>query len=338
MKRFKNYILIALAPVVTAIVTAIAYCDDSIPVKSIGTAVPKSAWQQPNGEKADCQPENFDPGIAKFHKEVKMNMAPTTYYEIDAGGEDSMFNINGWLHEGESKVLLPKPYELIIYTFGCLSTESHVLEIKKNGRRFALYQHVKSFSASPKTLTLFLENSRRLPNGHYEGFRGLIDIPSKRKTALPKLPCIEKGAQFDGHWLISRNPLKDGNGPDVDTDICVWNTSGRLQARLQTKMCWGDCGANNCSLLDCIRMLPNDPGILSINSAFGSAAHKDCRMALINLTKPLKMKLVGFTEVEKKTASGPESGADYVYPRCCESPGPDLTKIRWNNTENVPLK
>ena len=66
---------------------------------------------------------------------------PSESYEIE-GFEGGHMMINGWYEEGESEVVLPPPFEVTVYKFGCASSLSYVLDLSKNGSRQALYAHV----------------------------------------------------------------------------------------------------------------------------------------------------------------------------------------------------
>jgi len=316
-----KHLFLTSALSLATLLPAVPAFAEQMPVTWLGTEISSAARLQPAGGKAECQPENFDPAVAGFHKDTLPDGEPSSSYLVDNDPDYSRFMIDGWNKEGDHKIVLPEPYELKDYEFGCLSESSHVLEIKKDGKRQALYQHVDAFFVDTGTLTMFMLNSRRLPDGKYAGFRGFVDIPSGRTTPIPRLACLRGESRFDGGKFISYGAATDIRGAKGPTEICVWDRLGNLQARLSARLFWHGCAnsGGDCSLYDAVRMLPGDPGVLAIYSAFGK---KDCRLVLVNLAEALTR----FAE--------PGQAAGAAGPAGCAGKLPaGIGKIRWDGAK-----
>lgn len=312
---------IGLVSVIWAIISPLA--NGQMPVQTLDTS-PRAEhdWL---GETSECQPKNFIPGTTRYRKHNNKRWPKGYVYEL----EDNDGNAISGVAFKKYKVPLPAPYTLTVYKFGCMSQDDNVLEVKKGGRPFALYQHVDDFVVKESSsATIFLSNSRRLPDGRYEGFCGLVDVPSKRETPFPRLPCLDGqnrvrtslGRDFVAYASTSSNVSA--------TEICVWDWSGRLQVRLQAPLLWGDCGANSCSLLDKIGILPKEPGTLFIHSAFGATSRQQCQIALINLATS-EMKLLGPLVVSRGTSPAYLEGG-HGYTNRCGPPAIHIEGLTWD--------
>jgi hypothetical protein len=187
-------------------------------------------------EPAPCQPANFIPG-------------ETSTKRLPGGAQMSVQPVKK----------LSGGYELTRYEFSCenenLST--HVLDVSRNGKRHALYQHVLGFSAHPTKPLLYLFQSELKGKRHQE-FTGLVNLDGKKKVALPPLPCV-----FGSHATFSGDRLITYSEPQAQspyrTDVCVWSLDGKLKARLSAELDWH--GADRYVLLDAVGLLPRQPGV-----------------------------------------------------------------------------
>lgn len=248
-------------------------------LRLLGSRVPPEelrTWKPASGRYN--QPHDFIPGETKFE------------------GDDCLFmSEDSWSATGDAVVRLPAPYELRSFMFKCNDTDA-VVEIRKAGRRHALYQYVEGFSAAPDGRTLFLSNQRALDGGRFETFVGLVDIPTKKKTPLPRLACLPRfetsaldKARFEGGRLLTIEDKNEQDGrPSERTELCVWAADGRLLARLEGLLRWRALAAM--VLDDRVGLLPSAPDVLYAYSSLGG---KECRLWLQHLQEPSRRRVVG---------------------------------------------
>ncbi len=259
----------------------------AFPVERLDVKVSTASPVRP-GAKGECQPEDFIPGKTKY-KKVRINGWPPELYKVDGSGESENMNIDGWGKEGEAKVRLPEAFDLTVYQFGCASSTSYVLDLKKAGRRHALYQHVVDYRVDPKRLTLYLNNSRRMPDGRYEGFLGLVDIPTKKKTRFAHVPCLA-GGSFAGPWYVSNSgqPAELPADRRAPTTVCAWGLDGGFQGAFRAPLSWSLCGNAYC-LNDAVGPLPKEPDTFYFYSA-AAAGDRECRLYLRSLKDAGRMR------------------------------------------------
>lgn len=227
---------------------------------------------------APCQPEFFDPKIDKFYK-VKQSGSPSELYEVQ--GSDGVYKmmINGWDKEGENKIILPSPFNVTIYKFGCASSFSYVIDLTKNGNRQDLYTHVFHFSFSEDGKKLFLVNSVN-DQGTWTLHKRIINIETKEINEIPNLRCV---SEFDGFWqgdrLLTYNLYNlDSSKSDYHTDICIWNESAKLISRVDAALAWGAASRN--FLAEKIGLLPTMPDIFY---AYTSKDENTCSLFLADI-------------------------------------------------------
>lgn len=225
---------------------------------------------------SDCQPELFDPAASKYTK-IKQNGAPSEMYEVE--GTKEHFMIDGWYKEGEDKIILPDPYSLTQYGFGCASTFSSVLELKNNNVRQALYTHVPDFkfSFSEDKKFLYMINEVKNSMGTWDTKIRIIDIVNDKAVDLPSMECIgkdewagEKLITFSDldyiHWKIEEKMPNAGFDEhmkfeeEYKTKFCIWDKKGQLEKQLEGDFSWMAPG--NSSELDAqVGLLPSDQNI-----------------------------------------------------------------------------
>jgi hypothetical protein len=199
-------------------------------------------------ERAPCQPENFIPGETGYKKDAKGKGS----YKVEEGVELAI--------HGPTK--LPGGYELTQYEFSCASASSSVLDITKNGKRHALYQHVYAHDAHPAKPILYFAQAER-KQGRYQNFTGLVYLEGKRKIALPAIGCTHGDhASLKGDRLLTYGAAYGAK--NNRTDVCVWSLDGKLQSRLHADISW--MAAADYALTGSLGLLPNQPEVFySIN-------------------------------------------------------------------------
>lgn len=180
----------------------------------------------------DCQPEFFDPKTAKYHKE-KNEGFHSGYYVLDNQVGSEVFMIDGREKEGEAKVILPPPYEVITYRFSCASTSSFVLDISKENKRLFLFTHVSDFKFSPTEKLLFINDMTKDTSGGWEKRSRIIDLETNGKIELPNVDCTSESGFWDKENLITYGGAEDC--PEV-SKICLWGKDGRLLKRLKARL------------------------------------------------------------------------------------------------------
>lgn len=117
--------------------TTIAYGDEW-PIVFADVSVPPSAYNGANREAPtfDCQPEFFDP-LKNWYRKVEIsglvnrNSFSPDVYEVQGEGEATTMEVDSWGKQGDAKTMLPEPYSLTKYMFGCASESSSVLSSRK---------------------------------------------------------------------------------------------------------------------------------------------------------------------------------------------------------------
>ncbi len=262
------------APVIPSSSATPAISSPISPIKVYGSLIDNNIRDTQSGP-APCQPEFFDPKINKFYK-VKQDGSPSELYEVQ--GSDGVYKmmINGWNKEGENKIILPSPFDVTIYNFGCASSFSYVIDLTKNGNRQALYTHVLHYSFSEDGKKLFLVNSIN-NQGTWTLHKRIINIETKEINEIPNIGCV---SEFDGFWqgdrLLTYNI--DTSKSDYQTDICIWNESAKLISRIGATTAWG--AANRNFLAEKIGLLPTEPDIFY---AYTSKDENTCSLFLADI-------------------------------------------------------
>jgi hypothetical protein len=238
-----------------------------IPLKIFTTDIRPDKIVLTSGNPAPCQPEFFDPKTSKFTK-IKIKGTPTEAYQIPGQAEGETMMINGWNYEGENIIQLPAPYKVTVYSFGCASEFSYLLDLSKNEARQALYTHITKYSFSEDGKYLYLVNNVN-NQGKWTLHRRIINLETKAISEIPGIECVSK---LDGFWqndrLLTYSQRSDRT--DYPTDICVWDTSGKLLSRIGTASVWG--AANRDYLAEKIGLLPDDANIFYAYTAKDASA------------------------------------------------------------------
>jgi hypothetical protein len=247
------------------------------PVVVYGPILETESSTVPGGP-AECQPEFFDPKISKFYK-VKQTGVPSELYKVDGfmdNQADGVMMINGWYKEGEDKINLPAPFSATIYKFGCASSFSSVIDLKRNGVRQGLYTHVLSFAFSDDGKRLFLVNNTK-DQGNWTLHKRIIDLQSKQIKELPNARCL---AGMDGMWQGDRLITYSQNlaEENYQTDVCVWDETAKLISRIGTTSAWG--AANRSFLAEKIGLLPRNPNVFY---AYTSKDENMCALVLADM-------------------------------------------------------
>ncbi len=171
----------------------------------------------------DCQPDLFDPNTTKYEKEPRQEISPEGLYQLKNSVNGTHFQINGWYKKDENIINIKSPYTLTFYRFGCASTFSYVLEIKKSGSRYLLYTHVRDFQID-KANTLYIDNYLN-QNNQWIHKKRIIDVQTKVEHPLPLESasiCTQKSLPWSEGFLITYSN-------DSPSSVCIWNTKGELQ-------------------------------------------------------------------------------------------------------------
>lgn len=250
------------------------------PIKVFGTSNTGTITNPVKGAPAPCQPGLFDPKTSKFSL-VQQNGTPSRLYKIQGFQDDidgGVMMIDGWNKEGENKVNLPAPYTVTVYTFGCASSFSYVLDLSKNGVRQALYTHVLHYAFSDDGRYLYLVNAMN-NQGNWIEHKRIINIETNTVREIPNLECE---SELDGFWqgdrLVTYAERKDKS--DYQTDICIWENTARLVSNVGATTAWG--AASGDYLAEKIGLLPNEPDIFY---AYTSRDTNTCSLFLVDITK-----------------------------------------------------
>ena len=205
----------------------------------------------------DCQPEYFDPAKTPYHL-IKTNGYPPTTYIVDGADESSSMMIDGWGKQGEDKIILPEPFSLTKYEFGCASEFSRVFEIKKNGLRHALYTHISQARFSPNKKTLVLYNFVSSGKGSWSPKRRAIELESKKSSTLPWISSTLYLADVTNDKIVTYGPPTNQrpNQTDSRRTVCIWGFDGHLVRALLAPL--QNTEANGEESDDGIGLLPNE--------------------------------------------------------------------------------
>jgi hypothetical protein len=110
------------------------------------------------------------------------------------------------------------------------------IELYKNQKRYAFYDNVldAKFSANGRFLAMW--NAVKKPSGEYIEQKKIIDVVSKKTTLLPMEDCTARIASFGTYLVtVANEPQADSGVVPLPPSICIWNTSGKLIARVQAK-------------------------------------------------------------------------------------------------------
>ncbi len=262
------------------------------------SAKASAAASKPRSAAGGCQPDNFIPGETPLGKLVEKGTESSRY----AFGDGVELEVTDGRKSAQKGKLAQ-----VTYAFSCASSEDYVLDVYRDGKRHALYQHVWGQRQHPtKPLAYFAQTERK--QGKYTDFTGLLQLDTKRKVALPALGCI-RGTQgfFSGERLITYGEAYKGKGNK--TDVCVWSLDGKLQFRLLADLYFS--AASDYVLTDEIGLLPGQPDVFySIHKAFvaNPAEAEGCELRLQSLKRP---ELFRRTDVGEKCTAR-EVGIDTV--------------------------
>lgn len=235
-----------------------------------------AATSKPRSEAGGCQPDNFIPGETPLGKLVEKG-AERSRYEFGDG-------VDLEVTDGRKKAQKGK-LAYVTYAFTCASSTDYVLDVYRDGKRHALYQHVWGQRQHPTKPIAFWSQTER-KQGKYTDFNGLLHLDTKRKVALPALGCVG-GTQgfFSGERLITYGEAYKGKGNK--TDVCVWSLEGKLQSRLLADLSFS--AASDYVLADEIGLLPSQPDVFySLHKAFvaNPAEATGCELRLQSLKRP----------------------------------------------------
>lgn len=203
-----------------------ATVDPSLPLKEvIGPTLNRDMTD--GQQSASFQPILFNPGKTPVSFDKKKG-----YWKTQEKGQTYYFAKNN--REWDPRVHpLAGPFTLDHYSFQWfdaamedfgMTDTSFVLEVKKNGKRHALYTQVlHGWSVSEDGKTLVLPNFVNR-NGVWQKEFRIIDIASKRATNLPVAGCAES---LSGDWIGGLLWTSSGDS----TDACFWAPDGSLRAR-----------------------------------------------------------------------------------------------------------
>ncbi|MES2436384.1 MAG: hypothetical protein V4519_00030 [Patescibacteria group bacterium] len=207
------------------------------PIKLLSAELPTSIPEQRSyADIFDCQPKDFDPN----QRILNENM--TRQDTVDLGGG----------------------YSLTPYQFGCASSQDFVLEVTKNGARHTLYTHISTWSLSANKEFLFLNNAIKNQKGTYDFQTRIINVKTKQAVSLPNIACASTRGFWNGQNLVTYsdyNTVEYGTTEmsDYITNICQWNTEGKVLNQLEAKLYWG--AASAAYLNDKIGFLPKNSNI-----------------------------------------------------------------------------
>jgi|GEM_PF-6864771 len=254
----------------------------------------------PEQHGAPCQPPDFNPGADTSTRGAGLNEFNESTLDVVVSTDTT------WRPQHDAVVQsarLPEPFAFKAHIFTCemydVADKSAVIEIARSGRRHALYQHVRGFSLSKDGSTLYLDNARRVSKGDYRMFVGLVDVASKKKTPLPRLPCVTRGRSPDGFASFSGNRLVTIND-DGEQDVCVWEKDGTLTYRARIPFNWhtGDAARY---MFERVGLLPGEPDTLYAYGGFGS---KQCRLWLQSLKDQSQAASVSYGEIGPSSMEG----------------------------------
>ncbi len=237
MNTFRFVGLVALTLVTTAVSAAaapvVAVLSPTLP-KGLSTSIvigPSiNRDHSQNGEQsASFQPDLFNPG-----KTAATYNRTTDLWKVVSGGQTYYYRKNNrrW-YEPQGRTLI-SPYSLDHYSFQWYNDAlgensyvdtSYVLEVKKDGRRHALYTHVlNDWAISPDGAALAMQSYVK-KDGNWQLQHRLIDIASKKTALLPIDGCGQGTGEWEGDLLLTQG----------DQQACFWKKDGTLVYRLDMK-------------------------------------------------------------------------------------------------------
>jgi hypothetical protein len=162
----------------------------------------------------NCQPKLFNPGTVR----LKAN-------------DDGTYQVPG-LDYGLMTVQMQslKEYALTEYRFICNpNIVSHVLELRKNGKRHALYTHVVGYALSADQKYLYLDNYLPRKNGQWQHMHRIITLATKKSVSIPHSYCTLSRATWSQGKLITHASTAWGS----HQEFCIWEPNGSLSALLR---------------------------------------------------------------------------------------------------------
>jgi len=212
----------------------------------------------------DCQPELFDPMKSWYRKVEPEGLTGITstsadMYEVKGEDESVSMSIDSWDKQEDAKTILPEPYTLTKYNFGCASEFSQVFEFKKDGRRYALYTHISQASFSPDLRRFVLFNYVKSPKGSWQETRRIIDIETKKFSPLPVINETAFLADMTNDKIVTYGlPISSPTESDTHRRIVgIWDVEGRLIRALSAPIQITDANAESSD--DGIGLLPSEP-------------------------------------------------------------------------------
>jgi hypothetical protein len=228
-----------------------------------------------------CQPDNYIPS-GRAEKKPRETIKTETPPRPDEEPPKELLALD------KTKVVTAEPtsfgdYTLYDYEFGCEGGTDHVLDVWRSGKRYALYQNVWNYDLDRDKKLLFLHQSTRNKEG-FRPFWGVVDLTTKRKTAIPPLGC-PKRAFFSAGRLVGH---ADRYARDDElTDVCVWSLEGKPLAHLLVDLTWetnGGSGSDRYRMDDELGLLPNEPDTLYVLRSGRRWEAPTCELSLQSLT------------------------------------------------------
>ena len=221
---------------------------------------------------APCQPDLFNPRSVLYrnlYKKTPLGSRGNSQYQ----SQGFNFQINGWDKENENKINLPAPYSVDSYNFGCASSFSYVLEIKKDGQRKYLFTQVMEFKFDESGKKLFLVNF--VKNGNkWQKLSRIVNLETGKKFKLSE-NCANYNPIWQGDKLLTALDQKETG--KVATTICLWNNAGSLVKKYNVDMYWS--AVNRSYLNGIFGLLPKNKDILYTIS-LGFQEKDNCELTL----------------------------------------------------------
>lgn len=244
----------------------------------------------------DCQPILFNPSTSQYYPDPKA--ASNASYLVHDKTLGTIYMNMAW-PVWKKKPILPKSYTITVYEFGCASTSSYVLEIKKNGKRHALYTHVMDdWEVSSDGKSIALSNYVRNKDSTWSEKRRIIDIASKKVADLPITDCTKYIHRWSGGKLITNSGMMDivdnkGAITRQETKVCAWSLDGKFVGQIKSE---GFVTATTDKIINRIGFLPSESNVLYVSGVFnGNSPYGDCEIAAIDLKNPRQKVIVSFS-------------------------------------------
>ena len=231
-----------------------------------------------------CQPDFFDPQTTKYEYLQQTEETGSYWnkdiYQVRGNGYNYKFSIN---------TISASPFTITDYEFGCSSSSDHVLDIRKDNKRIALYTHVDTFYLSGDKNLLFVDNYLKNQKGAYDHKRRIISIDGTKKTDIPSFDCVSSGARWSNNTLVTYSTEPDRQKGEK-TKICVWDQNGSLKNRLQAELTW--YGASRNYLWAEIGLLSSDLNIFYAYDMDTANSPHQCSIFLQDLNAQKKHKTI----------------------------------------------